>query len=109
VELGRQGGNYTAAANASLKFTDLRNAYTVENTITNQVADVRVEARNFDAYSSSRKKAPEPMSNAELAGVQAAEAAAAKREEQRRLRAAQEDSLAGQYFERMKRLVITNN
>lgn len=108
VELGRQGGNYTAAANASLKFTDLRNAYTVENTITNQVADVRVEARNFDAYSSSRKKAPEPMSNAELAGVQAAEAAAAKREEQRRLRAAQEDSLAGQYFERMKRLVITN-
>ena len=108
VELGRQGGNYTAAANASLKFTDLRNAYTVENTITNQVADVRVEARNFDTYSSSRKKAPEPMSNAELAGVQAAEAAAAKREEQRRLRAAQEDSLAGQYFERMKRLVITN-
>jgi curved DNA-binding protein CbpA len=109
VELGRQGGNYTAAANASLKFTDLRNAYTVENTITNQVADVRVEARSFDAFSSSRKKAPEPMSNAELAGVQAAEAAAAKREEQRRLRAAQEDSLAGQYFERMKRLVITNN
>jgi len=109
VELGRTGGGgFTAAANANLKFTDLRNAYTSENMITNQVADVRVEARSFDQYSSSRKQAPTPLSNQELAGIQAAEAAAARREEQRRLRAAQEDSLGSQYFERMKRLVITN-
>jgi hypothetical protein len=109
VELGRGGGGgFTAAANANLKFTDLRNAYTSENMITNQVADVRVEARSFDQYSSSRKQAPTPLSNQELAGIQAAEAAAARREEQRRLRAAQEDSLGSQYFERMKRLVITN-
>lgn len=109
VELGRTGGgSYTAAANASLKFTDLKNAYTSENMITNQVSDVHVEARSFDQYSSSRKTAPTPLSNQEMAGVMAAEAAAAKREEQRRLRAAQEDSLGSQYFERMKRLVITN-
>jgi len=109
VELGRSGGgSYTAAANASLKFTDLKNAYTSDNMITNQVSDVRVEARSFDQYSSSRKQAPTPLSNQEMAGVMAAEAAAAKREEQRRLRAAQEDSLGSQYFERMKRLVITN-
>jgi hypothetical protein len=109
VELGRTGGgSFTAAANASLKFTDLKNAYTSENMITNQVSDVRVEARSFDQYSSSRKTAPTPLTNQEMAGVMAAEAAAAKREEQRRLRAAQEDSLGNQYFERMKRLVITN-
>ena len=109
VELGRAGGGgFTAAANANLKFTDLRNAYTSENMITNQVSNVSVEARSFDQYSSSRKAAPAPLSNQELAGVQAAEAAVAKREEQRRLRAAQEDSLGSQYFERMKRLVITN-
>ena len=109
TELGRAGGGgFTAAANANLKFTDLRNAYTSDNMITNQVADVNVEARNFDQFSASRKKAPAPLTNQELAGVQAAEAAAAKREEQRRLRAAQEDSLGSQYFERMKRLVITN-
>jgi len=108
VELGRQGGNFTAAANANLKYTDLKNAYTLENTITNQVAGVNVESRSFEAYSSGRKKAPEPLSNAEMAGIAAAEAAAAKREEQRRIRAAGEDSLAGQYFERMKRLVLTN-
>jgi hypothetical protein len=109
VELGRSGGgSYTAAVGASMKFTDLKNAYTSENMITNQVSDVRVEARSFDQYSSSRKQAPAPLSNQEMAGVMAAEAAAAKREEQRRLRAAQEDSLGAQYFERMKRLVITN-
>jgi curved DNA-binding protein CbpA len=110
VELGRTGGGgFTAAANANLKFTDLRNAYTSDNMITNQVADVRVETRSFDQFSASRKQAPAPLSNQELAGVQAAEAAAAAREEQRRLRAAQEDSLGAQYFERMKRLVITNS
>jgi curved DNA-binding protein CbpA len=109
VELGRGGGSsFTAAANASLKFTDLKNAYTNENMITNQVSDVRVEARSFEQYSSSRKAAPAPLSNDEMAGVMAAEAATAKREEQRRLRAAQEDSLGSQYFERMKQLVITN-
>lgn len=109
VELGRSGGGgFTAAANANLKFTDLRNAYTSENMITNQVANVKVESRSFDQYSSSRKAAPTPLTNQELAGVQAAEQAAAKREEQRRIRAAQEDSLGSQYFERMKRLVITN-
>ena len=109
TELGRAGGGgFTATANANLKYTDLRNAYTSDNTITNQVTDVRVEPRSFDQYSASRKKAPTPLTNQELAGIQAAEAAAAKREEERRLRAAQEDSLGTQYFERMKRLVITN-
>lgn len=109
VELGRGGGgSFTAAANASLKYTDLKNAYTSDNMITTQVAGVTVEARSFDQYSSSRKQAPAPLSNEEMAGVMAAEAAAARREEQRRLRAAQEDSMGSQYFERMKRLVITN-
>ena len=109
VELGRSGGgNYTAAPNANLKYTDLKNAYTADTMITNQVSNVRVEARSFDQYSSSRKQAPKPLSNDEMAGVMAADAAANRREEQRRLRAAQEDALGSQYFERMKRLVITN-
>lgn len=108
VEIGRQAGNYTAAA-GGLKYTDLKNAYTLENTITNQVANAKIETRTFAAASASRKSAPEPLSNSEMAGIAAAEAAESQREHQRRLRAAQEDSLAGQYFERMKRLVITNN
>jgi hypothetical protein len=108
--LGRGGGgDFTAAANASMKFTDLRNAYTTENMITSQVADVTVENRNFDKYSAQYKAAPKPLANHELEALQAAEQAMARQEKQRQLRAAQEDTLANQYFERMKRLVITNN
>lgn len=110
TELGRGGGGgFTAAANANLKFTDLKSAYTTENTITNQVAGVQVEARSFDAYSASRKKAPEPLSNRELEAIAAAEKAHEAREKQRQLRAAEEHSVADQYFERMKRFVITNH
>jgi curved DNA-binding protein CbpA len=110
TELGRGGGGgFTAAANANLKFTDLKSAYTIENTITNQVAGVQVEARSFDQYSASRKKAPEPLSNRELEAIAAAEKAHEAREKQRQLRAAQEHTIADQYFERMKHLVITNH
>lgn len=109
VELGRgRPETYTAAANASLKFTDLKSAYTDENMITTQVADVQVEARSFDKYSAQWKQAPKPLEDKELAAIAAAEKAAAAREAQRRLRAAEEHTVADQYFERMKRLVITN-
>lgn len=107
--LGREGGgDYTAAANAGMKFTDLKNAYTRENMITTQVADVRIESRNFDQYSANYKAAPKPLADHEMAALAAAEKAAEQREAQRRLRAAQEDTMANQYFERMKRLVITD-
>jgi curved DNA-binding protein CbpA len=110
VELGRgRPETYTAAPNANLKFTDLKSAYTAENMITNQVADVVVENRSFDKYSAQWKQAPKPLADHEMAAVAAAEQAAARREQQRQLRAAEEGTLASQYFERMKRLVITNN
>jgi hypothetical protein len=90
-----------------MKYTDLRNAYTTENAFTHQVANVNVEARSFDSYSGSRKKAPEPLSDREMQGIQEAEAAAAKREKERSIRAAQELSMADDYFARMKQLVLT--
>lgn len=109
VELGRgRPDTYTAAPNANLKFTDLKSAYTSENMITPQVSDVRVEQRSFEKYSSQWKQAPAPLADHEMASVVAAEKAAQERERQRQLRAAHEDTMAGQYFERMKRLVITN-
>ena len=108
VELGRGAtGDYTAAANAHMKYTDLRNAYTTENAFTHQGANVNVEARSFDSYSGSRKKAPEPLSDREMQGIQEAEAAAAKREKERSIRAAQELNMADDYFARMKQLVLT--
>lgn len=110
VELGRESaGDYTAAANASVKYTDLKQAYTNYNTFSGQVAGVSVENRSFDAYSASRKKAPEPLSNREMEAIQAAEAASATRERSRAVRAAQEMSQADEYFQRMKQMVLLDS
>jgi hypothetical protein len=108
VELGRdRPADFTAPYNANFQYTDLRNAYTRDSTFSGEVADVRVENRTFDQYSSERKSAPKALANHELEAVQSVERAAEEREKQRKLRAAQQDNMAEQYFERMKRLVIT--
>jgi hypothetical protein len=108
VELGRGAtGDYTAPANAQMKYTDLRNAYTTESAFTHQVSNVNVEARSFDSYSGSRKKAPEPLNDRELQAIQEAEAFQARKEKERSIRAAQELNIADDYFARMKQLVLT--
>jgi curved DNA-binding protein CbpA len=108
VELGRGAtGDYTAPANAQMKYTDLRNAYTSESAFTHQVSNVTVENRTFDAYAGSRKKAPEPLNDREMQAIQEAEAHQAKKEKERSIRAAQELNMADDYFARMKQLVLT--
>jgi curved DNA-binding protein CbpA len=110
VELGRERGDFTTAANADmgLHYTDLKAAYTTESTFSGQVADVRVENRSFDQYQQSRKKAPDPLRNEELAAIQQMEKEANDREKRRQLRAAEESLQADDFHERMKRLVITD-
>lgn len=109
VEIGRgKSSSYTAAANASLKFTDLRSAYTHDADITSQVANVQVEDRKFATYSAQWKQGPTPLKEEELAAIRAAEQRDAAREDQRRARADQQRSIEDEYFNRMKGLVITN-
>jgi curved DNA-binding protein CbpA len=112
VELGRgKPDDYTAAiggSDASLRYTDLRAAYTTENTFSGQVADVNVEERKFSEYQASRKRAPDPLRNEEMEAITAMEKEAEAREKRRQLRAAQEHLNANDYHERMKRLVITD-
>jgi curved DNA-binding protein CbpA len=109
VELGRdRPSEYTAAYDSKMQFTDLRAAYTKENTVSNQVQGVRVENRDFNKYKAQREKAPDAYNQSELAALQAYEAQQKAREEQRRIRAAQEQISARDYFERMKQLVITD-
>ena len=109
VELGRdRPDSFTAAYNSDLNFTDLKAAYTTENTFSKQVAHVNAANRNYEQYKNEYGKAPPPLSHAEMEEVQRGEAILQKREEQRRLRAAQEDAGANRYFERMKQLVITD-
>lgn len=109
VELGRGGGgDFTAAANSQMKYTDLKAAYTTESTFSGQVANVRVDPRDYESYANTRKRAPDPLRDEEREALAAAEKAVQEREQQRQLRAAHQDVMAGQYFERMKNLILTD-
>lgn len=108
VELGRdRPADYTAAPNSEVQYTDLRQAYTKENTISEKVKGIRVEARDFNTYQAQRERAPDMYNQSEMAALQQYEAQQKAREEARRIRAAQEQVGARDYFERMKQLVIT--
>ncbi len=111
VELGRdKPGDFTAPANSDqgLGYTDLRAAYTTESTFSGQVANVRVESRDFGQYQESRKRAPDPLRNDEMAALQQMEKEAEQREARRKLRVAEESVAASEYVQRLKRLVITD-
>lgn len=106
VELGRTGGNYTAAANAGLKYTDLRAAYTEENTFSGAVAGVQYKQQSLESYANARKKAPDPLTDRELEAIAEAERRAEQAERSRQLRAAQEGAAAADHFQRMKQYIL---
>lgn len=107
VELGRdRPADYTAAPNSKHQFTDLRAAYTSENTVSNQIQGVRVDNRDFNSYKAQRERAPDAYNQSELAQLQAYEAQKKSQEDARRVRAAQEQLAAQDYFSRMKQLVL---
>jgi curved DNA-binding protein CbpA len=109
TEIGRgRPSSFTAAANDKFKFTDLRDAYSKENTFSGQVADVRVEQRNLEQYRANRERAPDPYSANEMEQLQSSEAEVLRHEELRQRRKAEQDLIENDYFQRMKQLVITN-
>ncbi len=108
TELGRdRPAEYTAAANDRVQYTDLKMAYTRDNTITNHVANVRVEARDYKQYKASREDAPK-ISAEERAALDEQERELQRREQQRQRRYAQEQVANAEYFERMKQLMIVD-
>ena len=108
TELGRdRPAEYTAAANDKFQYTDLKMAYTRDNTITNHVANVRVEERDYKQYKASREDAPK-ISSEERAALDEQEKAIQRQEQLRQRRYAQEQVAATEYFERMKQLMIVD-
>ncbi len=108
VEIGRdKPQTYTAPANADLQYTDLRAAYTTENTISPYVANVKVEERNLKDYKESYKAGPKALSAQEQAAMEQFKLQQQQYEVQRQRRVAQDDLNAANYFERMKRLALT--
>ena len=110
LEIGRaRPDTYTAAPNSKQQYTDLQDAYEHETTISDKVANVRMEERTLESYKANREKGPAPFTERERAGVAEAERLYAERERARQQRAAMQATAEQDYFERMKRLVITNN
>lgn len=109
VELaGERPSTFTAAPNSKMQFTDLRGAYTTENTISEKVANVHVGERKLDQYRAQREKAPDPFTSSELHRIQEFEAHQRRQEELRERRKAEMSIQHQQYFDRMKQLVITD-
>lgn len=110
VELGRdRPSDYTAPFNADgLHYTDLKNAYTRENTISSKVANVQVSDRSYDRMVSERKSAPAAYNEAERAYVEQQQRQRESQEQQRRIRAAEEAAAAHRYAEGMKRRLLVN-
>lgn len=110
TELGRGAKeDYTVAPHeGKMAYTDLKKAYTTYNTISHEVAGVKVDARSYDQVTSERKGKVTPLSDPEMMALKEAETMAARAEEQRKLRMAQQAIQENDHFERMKRLVIRN-
>jgi hypothetical protein len=108
VELGRdRPSDYTAPFNADgIHYTDLKNAYTRENTISNKVANVRVSDRSFESVVSQRKSAPSAYSDAERALMEQAQRQRDQAERSRQIRAAEEQVRANQYADGLKRRLL---
>lgn len=105
--VGERPDSFTAAPNSKFQFTDLRGAYTSDSTISDKVSNVQVSERNFEQYRASREKAPDPFSESELHGIRDFENRQRQQDEMRERRRAEMAVRNQNYFDNMKRLVIT--
>ena len=105
--VGERPDSFTAAPNSKFQFTDLRGAYTTESTISDKVSNVQVTERNFEQYRASREKAPDPFSQTELHSIQQFETRQKQMDDMRERRRAEMAVRNQNYFDNMKRMVIT--
>lgn len=105
---GEKVESYTAATGSKFQFTDLRGAYTSESTISDKVSNVHVGERNFDQYRASRERAPDPFSQTELHSIRDFENRQKQQDEMRERSRAEMAVRNQNYFDKMKRMVITD-
>jgi len=106
--LGTRPDTYTAAPNSRFQFTDLRGAYTTDNTVSDKVANVTVGERNFDQYRASREKAPEALSSQEMQGIREFENRQHQMDSMRERKMAEMSVRNQNYHDMMKQRVITD-
>lgn len=105
--VGERPNSFTAAPNSRMQFTDLRGAYTLENTVSDKVSNVVVGERNFEEYRASRERAPDPFSQSELHSIREFETRQKRMDDDLGRRRAEMHARNQDYFDRMKRMVIT--
>lgn len=105
--VGERPNSFTAAPNSRMQFTDLRGAYTLDNTVSDKVSNVVVGERNFEEYRASRERAPDPFSQSELHSIRDFESRQKKMDDDLGRRRAEMHVRNQQYFDRMKQMVIT--
>jgi curved DNA-binding protein CbpA len=101
--------SFTAAANEALQYTDLKQAYTKENTFSQNVAGIQISARSISQLEAERSIDPTITTHEEQEMIQRGEAELQARENARQQRMQQRARQEQEYFDRMKRLVLTNN
>ena len=106
--VGERPDSYTAAPNSKFQFTDLRGAYTSESTISDKVANVPVQDRNYEQYRASREKAPDPFTSSEMSGIREFEQRQSHMDQMRERKRAEMHVRNQQYSDRMKQMVITD-
>lgn len=106
--VGERVESYTAATGSKFQFTDLRGAYTSESTISDKVANVQVGERNLEQYRAAREKGPDPFSQSELHSIREFENRQKQQDEMRERRRAEMAVRNQNYFDQMKRMVITD-
>lgn len=106
--VGERPDSYTAAPNSRFQFTDLRGAYTSESTISDKVANVPVQDRNYEQYRASREKAPDPFTSTEMNSIREFEQRQSRMDEMRERKRAEMHVRNQQYSDRMKQMVITD-
>jgi curved DNA-binding protein CbpA len=106
--ISEKPSSFTAAPNSKFQFTDLRGAYTTENTISEKVSGVVVENRSYDQYKSNREKGPAPLTQTELHHIQEFEQRQKQVEQLRERKRAEMHVRNQQYFDNMQRLLIVD-
>ena len=112
VELGGSTDNFTASFGSETQFVDLKEAYTSGSTRFHEVADVTVSSKSVRSVEEAKRMREAEMSRVdpdEKARFAAAAAAYEEREKQRRLRLAQQDTVAESWADQMRRRLLVSD
>ncbi len=112
TELGASADNFSASMFSDTQFTDLKQAYTTGSTVFHEVADVRVSERSASSIAEAKRQREAAMANVspdENARIAAYAAEMEKRERERKLRLAQQDTQAEQWSAHMRSRLFVKN